>query len=142
MKRGRPRKYDTPEEMQKAIDLYFEKCLPELLKDDEGKIIKDRNGFPAYKLNPPTISGLALHLGFVSRQSMYDYESYDNDFSDTIKKARLRCENYVETAMLDGTGAPAACIFALKNYGWSDRHEIDHSGKAEIVYLDKQDADL
>ena len=93
--------FDTPEEMQEAIDAYFA---------SEGK---------------KTISGLAYHLGFESRQSFYDYEERP-DYSYTIKRARLRIEMTYEQA-LHGNSCTGA-IFALKNLGWKDKSEVEQSG--------------
>lgn len=143
---GRPPKYKTSKEMQIAIDEYFASCVPEIqVIDDEnsptGKTaITDSKGRPVFKMNPPTITGLALHLGFESRQSMYDYEKRSDEFSYTIKKARTMCENYAEEMMLSGEPA-AGFIFALKNYGWSDKQEVEHSG-SQVIYLDSQDENL
>lgn len=67
-----------------------------------------------------TITGLALVLGFESRQSLYDYEKMDG-YSYIIKKARLRVENGYEKSLHKQTNSGA--IFALKNMGWSDRVE-------------------
>lgn len=76
-----------------------------------------------------TITGLAYYLGFASRQSFYDYEN-DERYSYTIKRARLFMESVYEGQLLKGNVAGA--IFALKNFGWSDKQEIDqkteHSG--------------
>ncbi len=100
MAAGRPAKYKSPEELQSAIDLYF---------DENDK---------------PTISGLAYHLGFESRQSFYDAEKKP-EFTYTIKKARLKIESIYETAL--HSNACTGAIFALKNFGWSDKQEIDHN---------------
>lgn len=104
---GRPSLFNTALELENLIDLYFEG-----LAEDE---------------KTPTITGLALHLGFESRQSVYDYEKRNDEFSYTIKRARLKVENAYEEALLsrNSTGA----IFALKNFGWADKQEIDHSSK-------------
>lgn len=130
---GRPPKYETTEELEKAIEGYFEGRKPEMILDSGGEPLFDRKGNPIFKLNPPSITGLAIHLGFVSRQSMYDYEQKP-EFSDTIKKARLRCENYAEEALMAGECAPAAGIFVLKNFGWSDKQEIEHGGKVSTEF--------
>lgn len=97
---GQPRKYKTAEDMQNAIDRYFAQ---------EKK---------------PTISGLALELGFESRQSFYDYEKMQ-EYSYTIKRARLKIESYYEQHLL-APGTATGAIFALKNFGWKDRTEIEH----------------
>ena len=95
---GRPRVYDDAESMQKDIDGYFE---------TETKL---------------TVTGLALALGFESRQSLYDYEE-NNDFSYIVKKARLRIENGYEKRLHEQ--ACTGAIFALKNMGWKDKTEQD-----------------
>jgi len=92
------------------------------MMDAANKPFIDSKGNQMYELNPPTISGLALHLGFVNRASMYDYEQR-GEFSDTIKKARTRCEQWIEKNGIEGKTPPAMAIFALKNYGWTDKPE-------------------
>ena len=119
---GRPLKYKAAEEMQAGIDEYFELCQPKPMMDAADKPFIDSKGNQMYELNPPTISGLALHLGFVNRASMYDYEQR-GEFSDTIKKARTRCEQWIEKNGIEGKTPPAMAIFALKNYGWTDKPE-------------------
>ena len=118
MTAGRPAKFNDIDELEKLIESYFEIKQPLLIGED-------KTGKPIYNLNPPTLTGLALHLGFESRQSIYDYEKRNDGFSYTIKKARLRCENYVEDALLSGTIHPAGAIFVLKNYGWKDTLSVD-----------------
>jgi hypothetical protein len=111
-KGGRPRLYDNAEALQREVDAYF---------DNEVK--------------SPTITGLALWLGFESRQSIYDYEK-EGDFSYTIKRARLRIEERYEQRLHGNS--PAGAIFALKNFGWTDRQEIDHTTKGEKIGLDDE----
>lgn len=105
---GRPPKYKTAKELQDKIDEFFE-------ESEELKPII-------------TISGLCYHLGFCSRQSFYDLQEKE-EFSYTIKKARLRIEMYYESLLMSRVATGA--IFALKNFGWSDRQEIDHTSKGE-----------
>jgi len=125
MESGRPAFFKSVEDLEKHIQDYFAECIPEVMYDANGKIMTTSNGMPIIQYHPPTISGLALHLGFASRQSIYDYENRNDQFSYTIKRARLLCENWVETNTLAGNVAPAAGIFALKNYGWRDDKGLD-----------------
>ncbi len=134
MAAGRPPMYKTPEEMQEVIDKYFNERQPV-------QIGVDMKGVPIFRMNPPTVTGLALRLGFSSRQSFYDYEQ-KKEFTYTIKRARLYCENYIEEGLYRGDIPPSAGIFSLKNFGWSDKQEVEHSGNMNIVYLDKQDEGL
>lgn len=128
---GRPPIFNNPEEMQHLIDDYFLSCKTEYVKDDDGKIMLTSKGFPIVKHNPYTITGLAIALGFESRQSLYDYEK-DGEFSYIVKRARLRCENHVESGTLSGDIPPAPGIFVLKNYGWRDNLEITGDQKKDL----------
>jgi len=116
MKIGRPPKYDNPEELQKAIEDYFKNGINVV-----DKIVGDQ----VVKVPVPTITGLVLHCGFESRQSFYTYEKIPN-FSYTIKKARTFIEKHYEELLQ--TGNTTGAIFALKNFSWSDKTEIEHSG--------------
>ena len=125
---GRPPLFKDASELEKRIEDYFQKCQPEILKDQNGDMIISKSGLPAVKLNPPTITGLALYLGFCSRQSIYDYENRNDEFSYIIKRARLMCENFIEENAYSGNIPPAPAIFALKNYGWKDTQDWNLGG--------------
>ena len=85
---GRPPKYSSETELQDKIDEYFEtQCKTIPITDENGHPLMTNKGFPVVELNPPTIAGLSLYLGFASRQSMYDYLKRNDDFSYIIKKA-------------------------------------------------------
>ena len=140
-KGGPPLKYKTVEELEKAIQDYFDKCQPEPYKDKEGNILCDSKGKPMIKVNPPTITGLAIALGFSDRRSIYDYKEKPQ-FAHTIKKARLICENYAELRLLSGDVPPAGPIFILKNYGWRDKQEIDMNATINRIKYDDDDDNL
>lgn len=81
----------------------------------------------------PLLSELALKLGFVDKQSVYDYINRDNEFSGPLKKVKYYQEIWLEKHMAktkDVEGnmlATPGIIFALKNCGWSDNKKIEHS---------------
>jgi len=102
-------KFETVEDLEEGISKYFSSLE---YKDSDTQQVMHR---------PATMTGLALALGFCSRQSLYDYEGRDV-FSYTIKIARLRVENSYEENLF-GKSATGA-IFGLKNMGWSDKQEI------------------
>lgn len=112
MSAGRPPLFSTPEELQTKIDEYFLEGLTakELVvgKGETKKVVK---------VVMPTISGLALYLGFCDRHSFYEYEKKEK-FTHTIKMARAKLEQHYEELLQQGLGAGA--IFALKNFGWKD----------------------
>lgn len=101
METGRPLKFKSVEELQEKIDAYFASC------DEENE--------------PITITGLALALD-TTRDTLCDYGER-SEFSDTIKKAKLRVENAYEKRLVRrGNGGD---VFALKNFGWKDTKDID-----------------
>ena len=133
---ARPRKYKTAEELQQKIDEYFEKSKPEpvTIQTDEGEIVaKDKNGNAIFTTNHPTIPGLAYHLGFATKESLYYYrdELGDEDISKSIKRAFLYIESYHVNRMSNGDGG-AGLIFMMKNMGYTDRQVLQHEGTAPI----------
>ncbi len=127
---GRPPMYETPEELQAAIKMYFE----EGVKIKTVVIGKPPTNYEV-QIPVPTITGLCYYLGFESRQSFYAYEKKEG-FSYTIKKARLLIEKEYEEMLAIGNTTGA--IFALKNFGWIDKQEIEHSGQM-IIQVDNSD---
>lgn len=119
---GRPPKFNNPEELQAKIDAYFTLCEGEVLTDDEGKAITDKYGRPIIlDAKPPTITGLALALGFTSRQALLNYQA-KKEFVDTITRAKSRVEEYAETRLFDRDGVQGAKFNLVNNFkGWSDR---------------------
>lgn len=132
-KAGRPPKYKTVEEMQTKIDAYFTSCEGTPLLDDEGKAVTDKYGEPVIVgAHPPTVTGLALALGFTGRQALLNYQAKPK-FVDTITRAKARCEAYAEERLFDRNGTTGA-QFSLKcNFGWNDKTSIDTDGEVRIV---------
>lgn len=87
-----------------------------------------------FESNPekPTVTGLAHFLGFVSRQSMYDYQKRKNS-SYTVKRAILFIESLHEERLYGNS--PTGSIFWLKNRDWRDKQETEHSGSVDIPDL-------
>lgn len=135
---GAPLIYETVEELENKIDEYFETCQDKIVYDEEGNPAIDKNGNPVMIQNPPTVSGLAIFLGFADRRSLYDYKNREK-FSHTIKKAITRIENYAEQHLYQGKATGA--IFWLKNHGWVDKQESDVNVKikqALVEFVDGQ----
>lgn len=111
---GRPPLFKNPEDLQNAIDAYFSTCEPGI----------NHMGERTEPLDSVTITGLALYIGFESRQSLYDYEK-NPEFSYIIKRAKLRVEVEYEKRLQSKN--PTGSIFALKNMGWIDKHEVNQT---------------
>jgi len=123
---GRPPTFANPEDMQKLIDQYFKDCEGEMWLDDNGEPIVTKYG-PLYKKQPkpPTVTGLALALGFTSRQALLNYQAKPA-FVDTVTRAKARIEEYVETRLFDKDGVNGAKFSLINNFkGWRDKQEVD-----------------
>lgn len=134
---GRPLKFETPEALQEVIDKYFDSCWTQKMDMFGNPIFeKDENGKKTdnkvmIQTQPYTISGLGVAIG-LSRQGILEYEHKDQ-FSDTIKRAKERCEAYAESSLFIGKN-PAGAIFNLKNNyeSWRDKTEVEQSGGLDI----------
>lgn len=116
---GRPPKYETPEQLEIKILEYF-------------SYLKEADEFP-------TVTGLALFLGFCSRQGLYEYRDKD-EFSDLVKRALTVVESHYENRL--NSGAPTGAIFALKNMNWKDTTDLKHSGEIKTTYADLTEEEI
>ena len=103
---GRPRKIKSPEEMDRLVDNYIAMCRA--------------------AAEPILLTGMILSLGLSSRESFDEYANYEG-FSDSVKRAKMIIEMEYEKR-LNTASAAAGPIFALKNFGWKDKQEVQHSG--------------
>lgn len=129
---GRPPMFDTPAQMQQAIDDYFARQDPHIEETTvieenktthelEEKIIRYMT-----KQRPYTMMGLANAIGFRSRQSLVIYKGKSDEFMDTIKKARNKVEEGLEERMIASQGVVAGVIFNAKNnFGYKDKSELE-----------------
>lgn len=101
VKIGRPLKFDSPEDLELAIERYL-------------------NGTPKEEW---TVTGLCLEIG-TSKQVLNDYGSR-GDYKEVVQRAKLHIENAYELSLR--ANGRSGDIFALKNFGWKDAQAIDHS---------------
>lgn len=100
----RPRTYDDPETLDMMVDMYVMDAA------EKGEFL--------------TLPGLALFLGWESKDRIYQYEE-DERFQASIKRARSIVETKtVNVAMSTSGGGP---VFILKNMGYTDRFDIKHT---------------
>jgi hypothetical protein len=74
--------------------------------------------------SPILITGLALALGLSGREALGEYGRLE-EYSYTVKALKSVCENFAEARIYGNN--PAGAIFALKNYGWTDRTQQEIS---------------
>lgn len=122
---GRPPMYNSAEEMQVLIDKYFDDCQGTILKDKDGNIVYNKYGIPIrYNEKPPTVTGLALALGFNCRLSLLNYQGKE-EFVNTITRAKAKVEAYAESRLFDKDGANGAKFSLANNFkGWTEKQEV------------------
>lgn len=91
---------------------------------------------------PYTMTGLAIALGFTSRQALWNYEQKD-EFVDVIARARARVIDYAEGRLYDKDGARGA-QFALENFNddWSSVKKLDVSGTVNHLITAPDDGQM
>ncbi len=133
---GRPRKFNSPEEIDELSKAYFTEC------DLSNPKV------------PYTVTGLAESLG-TFRIVLSDYESgkYDVEadpengveevrYSYAIKRAKAKIERYAEEHVYDKT---AGSVFTLVNITrnqpepWKNaqQQDVNHSGSIEVGLIDR-----
>ena len=127
---GAPPLHDDPIVFDNLIKGYF--------KWIEGEpATEDKNYTWERKPEPPTVTGLTLYLGFADKKSLYDYKK-KVEFVHSIKRAVTRIEQWHEIQIAHGDKCTGN-IFALKNFGWSDRSEIDLKTTVHMEKLSEEE---
>lgn len=138
---GRPPKYKSKEEIEEKIEDYFKKCEGEIMKTDDGQPVFDKFGNPVViHQRPPTVTGLALALGFTTRLSLLNYQG-KKEFMNTITRAKTMIEAYTEERLFDRDGTSGAQFSLRNNFkGWnSQQSDLDlEEQKARIEQIRAQ----
>lgn len=127
---GRPRIYTDVDELSAMVDSYFMRPKKIDVSTKEGNIQIDSTEIEP--ITKPTVTGLALHLGFADKTTLYEYRDRP-ELSYPIKRALTIIEKYHEEGLSENN--VAGRIFALKNMGWKDKHETELSGGLEVKQI-------
>ncbi|MGN0598539.1 MAG: terminase small subunit [Oscillospiraceae bacterium] len=119
--------FRNAEEVNSKIERYFRSCEPVQALDDECAPVFDKNGAPVYAVQevPLTVSGLAIALGFGSREELLSYRG--KPFAEAaIRSALLRIENYAEERLFDKGQSSGAKYFLEGNFkSWCEDGSSD-----------------
>lgn len=134
---GRMPKFESAEALSDRIDAYFEACRGEIMKDPatDGPML-DRQGKPVTTgERPPTLSGLALALGFSCREGLMRYKGRAQ-YRELLLRARARLEQYAEEQLFSkglSTGARYALEHALRPLAAQDGASALAPGYEDIM---------
>jgi len=109
---GRPLKFQSVEELEVNINKYFKETLE----------------------TEWTWTGLALFLG-CTKETLKSY-SEKPDFIRPLKNALLKVENGYEKDLKKY--GKSGSIFALKNFDWKDKQEIDQTTRVELSFQNEE----
>ena len=133
---GRPPKYKSKEEIEEKIEQYFKDCEGHALTDNEGNTVYNKWGDPVIvDRKPPTVTGLALALGFSTRLSLLNYQG-KKEFMNTITRAKSRVEQYAEERLFDKDGTSGAQFSLRNNFkGWDADKKEEEADTGGIVIV-------
>lgn len=125
MAAGRPLKFKSVEELQAKIDAYFAACD----SHTSSYVLKTGEMIQIPDPKPYTITGLAIALD-TTRETLLDYGERE-EFSDAIRKAKLKCQNCAEESLWKPKIATGVIFNLVNNYGWKNKTETDVTSGGE-----------
>ena len=143
---GRPKKYETAEDLREQIQYYFDS----ITRDSKATTVKENDidetteEVPVYNnageqiiytefIKQPSVVGLALFLG-IHRDTLNEYEK-DPIFSDTIREAKQIIVNQ-KLEMLPLMKNPRGLMFDLSaNYGMHEKVKQELSGEIKMPII-------
>lgn len=135
---GRPPKYETKEQIEGLIEEYFKSCDGYQLKDEKGNPVLNKWGDPVIvNQKPPTVTGLALALGFSTRLSLLNYQA-KAEFMNTITRAKSMIEQYAEERLFDRDGVNGARFSLVNNFkGWGEKVPTELDIEEQIARIEQ-----
>lgn len=129
-------KFNSPQEMQEKIDTYFADCEGRVLTDEYGQPVLTKYGEPVIVgAKPLTVTGLALALGFSTRQSLLDYQGR-GEYKPLVEAAKLKIENYAEMRLYDKDGWNGARFNLQNNFrAWDADRAAQDDKKAPAINI-------
>ena len=120
--------FSSADQLDALIAQYFEQITGHTIENETDAKTTAEKKKPVTLPEPATITGLAFHLGFSSREAFEEYED-NGKFADQLKRARLRIMADYEKKLhvTSSTGA----IFALKSMGWNERPDQKSTDESE-----------
>lgn len=120
-RRGR-KKMLSPEEFKEKSEEYFDECKAQ----DEA----------------PSIAGLAFHLGFSSKQSIFDYRK-DPEYAHEANRATLFIEAWLNKKVVNkDTYSPGQWHILKANFGYEDKQSLDHQSSDGSLSPKSVDSDI
>jgi hypothetical protein len=109
-KGGRPKNFKTPKEMLDKFLEYYNNCFIDE-QSKSGKVYKKN-------IKPVTLIGATNFLD-ISKDTFAEY-SHKSEFSDTVKKIKQICEEFLIEQMFYNPRQVSMIFLAKNNFGYTD----------------------
>ena len=127
--------FKTPKQLQKLIDNYFKSLEPEFVYDNDGNMIFDKSGAPVMtERKPATLASMAYAVGLSSKTELTELEE-NEEFGETVRRALLRTEAYIERMLFDKTASGGAKYLLKESFGYEQSDDVDVSTDGGVVIL-------
>ena len=104
-------------------------------------LVEEYVALKAAEEKPPTISGLVIHLGFVSRSEFNDFQASNPQYARMVELAKTYIEMGYEERLFSASSQGAS--FWLKNHaGYSDKKEMVHSSATKPLRIELVSGEL
>lgn len=125
---GRPRIFETAEDLAKSFEEYMGWC-----RSYTRPMLNNKGGItdvPAPRI--PTVGDFCEYLN-IDRHTLAEYAEKEA-YSATVKRIYARIEERKYNALINGEGNTTGLIFDLKcNHGWKDKQVIEHEGEVIVT---------
>lgn len=131
---GRPRKWNTPADLQAEVDAYFKECDDNPININE-VAGKDPVIMKVPTQRPYTIEGLCLHLG-CDRRTLLNYQvedGYEEYFHIITRAKQMITEQMITMALAGGFNASLTKFLLTNNTEYKDKSEVEVSDKRKDI---------
>lgn len=127
--------FKNVKQFQKLIDAYFESLEPEFVRDGEGNMIFDKTGSPVMtERKPATLASMAYAVGLSSKEELTRLEESE-EYKETVKRALLRTEAYIERMLFDKAASGGAKYLLKESFGYEQCEDTEREGDGGVVIL-------
>ena len=127
--------FKTSKQLSKLIDGYFDSLEPQFVYDGEGNMIFDKSGAPVMtERKPATLASMAYAVGLSSKSELSELEETE-EFGETVRRAILRTEAYIERMLFDKSASGGAKYLLKESFGYEQGDEPEVSGDGGVVIL-------
>ena len=129
--------FKSGREIQSKVAAYFKGREGKPLVGETGEPVLDKQGRPVMLgARPPTVTGLALALGFTRREELLRYPD-DAPFAREVRRARMRAEDHLEGELMDKEKFQGAKFNLVSSFGWAagERAEEEPESAHGVVLM-------